>query len=759
MIKANNLLKIIVISILLISMCFPLYHTVLFNYDNASFSPYNGTAQNYNPLWRIHNGELPIRDYDDYLGIGVSYFNYLLFLLFGSNFVGSKIAADFAQYIAFIGSCLILGRLIKLSFITTITITALMVCLGSSFFIQDYKLLLMGSESTYGLRTFGPFLLVFFMLLFNINIFDLTYKKSIILGVLTGITVFWSNDYGLTCAIFVCLLMGFLFLIKKNFKITALFYGTTFVSFSIVLLVLGQENFLEFFLYAKDVGPHQFGIHQDLDKTMDRDFWFWKSYTGIFLVFSFIYTFIFALKNKTKESFGLLIIIGTLIFSLTLMEYSYILTDRHTAAVSKITPWIILWVLNNHINFEKIHEKIPKIMQLVFSKLFFIPLSMLIIGFIYNIIPEHKVYPYFPMDINAFSKTKIDEIGGNLFSSSHDIYTKGIEIKDKNIDSFTMTYRTVLAYVANAKSPVRNDYLMHASGPRSLKRYVEDFLKNDSEIAVTLNKEIIGFDAWLERKTWPFYKSLMQKYEPDSIVTFSYIWKKRKKPLEINSEIFSCHKEEIEPNLWAVTYNNPHSEPWYFEVDLKTEFTKRERRIIAVDESQTGLDSMIRAYLRKEWAWDSDRKELLPLILKPGKNTVTYRANYQDKDKFTILDCKYQALWPLKSVRFDDSYFPEQAIIDNVKIIQGEHSVEIRHRDPGKYTFLRIGSSVFFGEHERTIIGIEHDRIYINARFLEDIPIKKNEFNTILVNVKKQNMQPLWDYVDKYKDTIKVQKK
>ena len=67
----------------------------------VDFFPTNGTFQNYNPVRRFLNGQVPYKDFQDYLGLGHLYIGSLITLLFGGTFRASLIAFSFLTMLGF----------------------------------------------------------------------------------------------------------------------------------------------------------------------------------------------------------------------------------------------------------------------------------------------------------------------------------------------------------------------------------------------------------------------------------------------------------------------------------------------------------------------------------------------------------------------------------------------------------------------------------------------------------------------------------
>ncbi len=65
----------------------------------ANFYPLNGTFQNFNPVRRLLNGQIPYRDFQDYLGLGHLYMGTIFTWLFGADYRSSLVAFSFLTFL------------------------------------------------------------------------------------------------------------------------------------------------------------------------------------------------------------------------------------------------------------------------------------------------------------------------------------------------------------------------------------------------------------------------------------------------------------------------------------------------------------------------------------------------------------------------------------------------------------------------------------------------------------------------------------
>ena len=69
--------------------------------DKNKFFPINGSYQNYNPIRRLLDGQIPYRDFQDYLGLGHLYTGALVTFIFGGKYTGCLVAFIFLSFFGF----------------------------------------------------------------------------------------------------------------------------------------------------------------------------------------------------------------------------------------------------------------------------------------------------------------------------------------------------------------------------------------------------------------------------------------------------------------------------------------------------------------------------------------------------------------------------------------------------------------------------------------------------------------------------------
>ncbi len=75
----------------------------------ADFYPINGTFQNFNPVRGLLNGQVPCRDFQDYLGLGHLYTGSLCTALLGGDYQASLVAFSFLTIVSLVLTLTVIG--------------------------------------------------------------------------------------------------------------------------------------------------------------------------------------------------------------------------------------------------------------------------------------------------------------------------------------------------------------------------------------------------------------------------------------------------------------------------------------------------------------------------------------------------------------------------------------------------------------------------------------------------------------------------
>lgn len=171
----------------------------------ANFDPMNGTFRNYNPIRRFLDGQIPFLDFYDYLGLGHMYSGVFVSLFMGNTYQNSLVIFEFLTIICF---SLVIGKCIFKKYITAsiFTIAILFATMNFESFgsLNDLRSVLTPGNSARLIRGMCLPLstIIFLLCVKNWYLIKKLLSKlndseiiAILVGITSGISILWSNDY------------------------------------------------------------------------------------------------------------------------------------------------------------------------------------------------------------------------------------------------------------------------------------------------------------------------------------------------------------------------------------------------------------------------------------------------------------------------------------------------------------------------------------------------------------------------------------
>ena len=250
----------------------------------ANFIPINGTFQNFNPVRRLLSGQVPYKDFQDYLGMGHLYVGSIVTTLYGGDYQGSLQAFSFLTF----GSLAILSLMVSMAVVRRKEVAGAVTDIFLIIFLVEplfYKNAISGineilSALEYALGTGNSARFIRGMILpiacFFLYIGYIIYKRCFFtrlfkykelflyvgIGIVAGFSFAWSNDYGVSC--WLCLLiMSFWLAVcrERNFQkaIRSLLIatGSSLISLFITVEVVTLGHFRQWFSSVFGSGGYQ----------------------------------------------------------------------------------------------------------------------------------------------------------------------------------------------------------------------------------------------------------------------------------------------------------------------------------------------------------------------------------------------------------------------------------------------------------------------------------------------------------------------
>jgi len=522
---------------LLIMICY--IHSVPAG-EYVDFNPTNGTFQNFNPVRRLLSGQVPCRDFFDYLGLGHLFSGSFVTKLFGGDFQASLVAFTFLTILSFALLSVALAKSITNSFAISLGFTnALLI---SMLVAPDvYTLALssvpdMSHSLLYPLSTGNsarfvrgmvlPLLCLVFILIFAVvpKITDRfsaaeKYREMIYLicaSFAAGVAFIWSNDYGISC--WVCTMVMVVvvaFSRKRNIKTPFIWFAlytvfsvlTVFITISLIT----KGHFSDWFSQTFGNGGYQAWYYNS-----NKSYYLWDvDFAPVMLVQAFVVLVylwkIFAARGSADalKRFAVPAFANMTGFCAA-NEYKLMSGGnlRHIALCV-----LFLTVVYEIASFIISRPKLKFIGYAAVACSVLLSSAWLYIntGDVLAVHNQPKKGIYF------------EELGGNLEYLAPALIS-GEEFLDG--EKFFSTYASGQETVCGFFHPSGTDYIIHVLGDEQREKYLDSFQNGDFRYAVTLYGKNYKWEHWSQRSNWYLYRPLFADWHPVFSNTYNIYWER-----------------------------------------------------------------------------------------------------------------------------------------------------------------------------------------------------------------------------------------
>lgn len=493
----------------------------------ADFYPINGTFQNYNPVRRFLDGQIPYRDFSDYLGMGHLYIGTLATLLFGGTYQSSLVAFSFLTFAGFQVLSLVLGRAIfgdikksiNVSLFFSVIVLVKPLFLSNSWVsFQEIQYALNNALSPLNSARFVrgtilPLTIVMMLLLHKIyiakkdclNVIIARILPAIITGMVAGGAFIWSNDYGIST--WLCLVIMYIYVsFVRNKKAKTLLCDT-------LLLLVGSAVSIFIFVEVFTWGNFNNWVATTLG-TGGYQSWYYNSPKSYFLYdvdFSFVMliqalvTIVYLYKLFREQGkiaavirYGIPAFINMTCFC-AVNEYKLLSGGgSREVALSALFITIVyefFAVIEEYIYNTRLEKKCTTVVLVI------------CFAWILSTAKDEFVFAYATEKDGEY----IESMGGNMtglyldMKVAHD-FLEGNE--------FFATYASGQEVYENTFQPTGTDYIIHVLGDEQRKQYLDKFSNGDFKYAVTIRKDFTDWEYWVERANWFFYRKLYRDWHP-----------------------------------------------------------------------------------------------------------------------------------------------------------------------------------------------------------------------------------------------------
>lgn len=507
----------------------------------VDFIPINGTFQNYNPVRRFLNGQIPYRDFQDYLGLGHLYFGSFFTGLLGGSYKDSLIAFTFLTIVSFALISYVIGLAILEKKETAIAMTNVVLSLlliSPNFFIKwtgdmaDIAVAMEGAlivgNSARFLR--GMILPVVCLLLWGgyfcykkigaKSVWIAKHKEDAAcagIGFLGGFAFAWSNDYGISCWISLAAILFWVSLSRtrnviRTLKNTVLELIASAVGIFAAVEIFTWGNFSGWVSSTFGTGDFQRWYYNDGKSYYVTDVdcsWIMLLQAEICIVYM-IKLFRERASIDAIRRYGIPAFCNMVCFCAA-NEYKLLSGgERREVAFATLFLTILYEIVRHLSHFDRCQKK-EKIS---------VALS-LFIGTAWIIAAANEEFAFRYLTVEE--GTYVENMDGNLTSLGEDLLRTDAFLDG---EKFFSTYASAQEVVSDIYQPSGTDYIIHVLGDAQRESYLNVFHTADFRYAATIKDGYSYWTYWMERANWFWYRDLYENWHPVYANTYEVYWEK-----------------------------------------------------------------------------------------------------------------------------------------------------------------------------------------------------------------------------------------
>lgn len=508
--------------------------------EYLDFIPINGTYQNYNPIRRFLSGQVPYKDFNDYLGMGHLLWGSLFTMLWGGDYAASLSAFTFLSVgVAVLVSLVLANTLLgDKRLACAATLLALIAVLlideavpeNSNTFSLLQSMIVPGNSARM-IRGAAPVLLVLALLFgeFLIRKFGLfsrmkASRKELLLTALCGMCggcVFThSNDYGISSWLCFGLMVG-VFALARTRKVMAVlqhmavYFAASAVGLCLFVTIATRGNLVSWLKATFGTGGYQswYYISNHSFFLYDVDFNFYSLLqAGLVLVY-----LVLILRRKgdgyALHRFGIPAVLNMTAFCAT-NEYKLISGGILHEMAFLILGLTILYEAVRFVmhRMEKAKNNARDISLLQYGSAFLATVWICSAGMDTGLVLLDKGRgEYFP------------NLGGYMKSLAASIKDAEAFLDGKTVFS---TYSSALEADMGQFQPSGYDYIIHVLGDDARAEYKDVFDAGNFDYVATIKREYNAWEYWVSAANWFLYQDLYENYHPVFSNEYEVFWEK-----------------------------------------------------------------------------------------------------------------------------------------------------------------------------------------------------------------------------------------
>lgn len=503
----------------------------------ANFYPINGTFQNYNPVRRLLAGQIPYKDFQDYLGMGHLYVGSVITIIYGGDYQGSLMAFSFLTFggialLAFMVSFAVIKRKEIAGALTNILLFIILVePLFYKNAISGTDEVLAALEYSLGTGNSARFIrgmilpIVCFCIYVGYTVYKrflydkfLKYKECILycgIGIVAGFSFAWSNDYGVSCWLCLHIMAFWLGICRQRSLVEAvkgliIVFASSMLSLFITVEIFTIGHFGQWLSATFGTGGYQ-SWYYNSEKSYylyDVDFsYIMLIQAGVAIIY-LIKLFIAKGTMQVLRRYGILAFANMVCFC-AVNEYKLLSGGYSREVALSVLFFNIVIEIGVLIAGVGNQKKVVYVIQA----------SSAILGLAWIISTAKDEFVFWHMTDK--DGEYIEALGGNLTSLDNDLIEAGTFLKG---DDFFATYASAQEVVNNSFQPSGTDYIIHVLGDEQREGYLKTFETGDFKYATTIREEYTDWESWIKTANWFFYRKLYQSWHPVYGNTYELYW-------------------------------------------------------------------------------------------------------------------------------------------------------------------------------------------------------------------------------------------
>lgn len=682
----------------------------------ADFFPINGTFQNYNPVRRLLDGQVPYRDFQDYLGLGHLYFGSIFTALFGGSYRSSLMAFSFLTFgsfalISYMVSSVVFKRKEISAAFTNIVLAVVLIqplvlgnaIAGTSEILGALIYTLGAGNSARLMRGAILPIVIFLMWLAHLTYTKMAerqkrlvaYKDIVICagtGLIAGFGFTWSNDYGISCWVCSFIMTIWVSICRnKNFTKALLHAGielaASFVGIFVTVEVFTVGHFFQWFSATFGTGGYQSWYYNS-----DKSYYLYDAdLTYIMLIqagLSIVYLIKLFMTHGTKDKlyrYGTLAYANMVCFC-AVNEYKLLSGgDSREVALLVLFLTILYEFINLFLKYQKEKKDFRSIIMIS---------AVVCSAWIISAAKNEMIFKYMTDETGIY----VEALGGNLTGLGNELNEAEKFLDGEN---FFSTYASAQEVVNNSFQPSGTDYIIHVLGDREREAYLDAFMSGNFKYAATIKETYTAWEYWCQRANWFFYRELYRNWHPVYANTYEVYWERNPAGLENSvSSGYSIEVIDIDESSKKIIVKSDAVVNGIADVYIDAGVEKKQRKSsMLVFQTNLKVENTGIVY-GENYEWNflrADSREYIPIPIVNGYGEVTLTSCPKRNTTLTLNEVFCEQVFTVLSdyvqisaISTDDSnrvIFHVMATERNRNIMENVESVEFAGK---KYTVFEI---------------------------------------------------------------------